>query len=175
MVSNLANYLNNPPKYTGVLTVVVLLGAAIAIGFICLLIKNKYIGNLGLSLGLLGIVAGVTIVLLSSEITYELEKTNLQTELDSKMETIDKKYPYQLSIADSNNNVYFVLCKTKNSQNKVIKTMNIENNPTIKFSNRGHVATYINLPYQIHNGAYAERKVDEKVLLEIVKINFENC
>lgn len=87
------------------------------------------------------------------------------------MEVVDNEYPYQISITDDNDNVYFVFCKTKDSQNKVIKTMNTGNNPTIKFS--GQLATYMNLPQNINNGVQAEKKIEEKDLLFIVKTNFE--
>lgn len=122
-------------------------------------------------MGLLGILVGVMIVFFSSNISYRLEKTNLQTELSSKMEVVDNEYPYQISITDNDDNVYFVFCKTKDSQNKVIKTMNTGNNPTIKFS--GQLATYMNLPQNINNGVQAEKKIEEKDLLFIVKTNFE--
>ena len=49
--------------------------------------------------------------------------------------------------------------------------MNTGNNPTIKFS--GHLATYMNLPQNINNGVQAEKKIEEKDLLSIVKNNFE--
>lgn len=116
-------------------------------------------------------MAGVFTVLCSSNITYRFEKQNLQTELNSKMEIINNEYPYSLSIASKNDNVYFVFCKTKNDQNEVIKTMNTGNNPAIRFSNNG--ATYMNLPQQIHKGIQFEKQVDEKALLTIVKNNFE--
>lgn len=119
-------------------------------------------------------MAGVFTVLCSSNITYRFEKQNLQTELNSKMEIINNEYPYSLSIASKNDNVYnvyFVFCKTKNDQNEVIKTMNTGNNPAIRFSNNG--ATYMNLPQQIHKGIQFEKQVEEKDLLLIVKNNFE--
>lgn len=116
-------------------------------------------------------MAGIFTVLCSSDITYRLEETNLQTELSSKMENINNEYPYSLSIASKNGNVYFVFCKTKDDQNEVIKTMNTGNNPTIKFSE--HTATYMNLPQQISDGTQVEKEVEEKDLLLIVKNNFE--
>lgn len=171
MISNLVNYLNNPPQYAGVTGTIAVLGALIAIGFVCLLLKNKNEDVGVVLLSLLGTMAGVLTMLWSSNITYRLEKTNLQTELSSKMEVVDNEYPYQISITDDNDNVYFVFCKTKDDQNKVIKTMNTGNNPTIKFS--GHLATYMNLPQNINNGVQAEKKIEEKDLLSIVKNNFE--
>lgn len=171
MISNLANFLNNPPKYTGVAVTIIILGTLIAIGFLYLLAKNKDVSVWGLSFECLGIMASVFTVLCSSDITYGLEKTNLQTELNSKMEVIDNEYPYSLSIANKNNNVYFVFCKTKDDQKKVIKTMNTGNNPVIKVSD--NVATYMNLPQQIHKGIQIEKGVEEKALLLIVKSNFE--
>lgn len=172
MISNLTNYLNDPPKHVGVAVTIIILGTLIAIGFLYLLVKNKDISGWGLFFECLGIMAGIFTVLCSSDITCRLEKTNLQTELSSKMEIIDNEYPYQLSITDDNGNVYFVFCKTKDDQKKIIKTMNTGNNPTIKFWE--HTATYINLPYQIHNGIQAKKRIDEKALLEIVKINSED-
>lgn len=173
MVSELANYLNNPPRYAGVTVSIAVLGVLIAIGFLCLGIKNKdeEVSAWEFIFGLLGIVVGGMMVFFSSNISYRLEKTNLQTELSSKMEVVDNEYPYQISITDNNDNVYFVFCKTKNDQNKVIKTMNTGNNPAIKFS--GHVATYTNLPQKINNGVQAEKKIEEKDLIPIVKNNFE--
>lgn len=175
MISNLANFLNNPSKYTGVSVIIMILGVLIAIGFLCLLVKNKDVSGWGgLFFECLGIMAGVFTVLCSSNITYRFEKQNLQTELNSKMEIINNEYPYSLSIASKNDNVYnvyFVFCKTKNDQNEVIKTMNTGNNPAIRFSNNG--ATYMNLPQQIHNGIQVEKQVEEKDLLLIVKNNFE--
>lgn len=167
MISNLANYLNNPPKYAGVTVTIMILGVLIAGGFLYLLDVSGW----GLFFGCLGIMASIFTVLFSSNITYRFEEQNLQTELNSKMEVIDNEYPYQLSIADNNKNVYFVFCKTKDSQNKVIKTMNTGNNPVIRFSDKG--ATYINLPQQIHKGIQIEKGVEEKALLLIVKSNFE--
>lgn len=173
MISNLANFLNNPPRYAGVTGTIAALGALIAIGFLCLGIKNKdkEVSAWKFIFGLLGILVGVMMVFFSSNISYRLEKTNLQTELSSKMEVVDNEYPYQISITDDNDNVYFVFCKTKDDQNKVIKTMNTGNNPTIKFS--GQLATYMNLPQNINNGVQAEKKIEEKDLLSIVKNNFE--
>lgn len=172
MINNLTNYLNDPPKHGGVAVTIMILGVLIAIGFLYLLVKNKDVSGWGLFFECLGIMAGVFTVLCSPDITCRLEETNLQTELSSKMENINNEYPYQLSIADDNNDVYFVFCKTKDSQNNVIKTMNTGNNPTIKFSR--HTATYMNLPHQIHNGIQAKKRIDEKALLEIVKINSED-
>ena len=170
MISNLANFLNNSSKYTGVTAVIIALGAVIAMGLICLLIKNKYVSSFGLALDCLGIVAGVAMMFFTPTIIYRVDKQNLQTELNSKMEIINNEYPYQLSIAN-NRDVYFVFCKTKDDQNEVIKTMNTGNNPAIRFSNNG--ATYMNLPQQIHNGIQFEKEVEEKDLLLIVKKNFE--
>lgn len=120
MISNLTSFLNNSSKYTGVAAVIIALGAVIAIGLICLLITNKYVSSFGLALDCLGIVAGVAMMLFSPSIIYRFEKQNLQTELNSKMEVIDNEYPYQLSIAD-NRNVYFVFCKTKDDQKRLLK------------------------------------------------------
>ena len=172
MISNLANFLNNPPKYTGVAVTIIILGTLIAIGFLYLLAKNKDVSAWGLFFEGLGIMAGVFTVLCSSNITYRFEKQNLQTELNSKMEVIDNEYPYSLSIATKNNNVYFVFCKTKDDQKKVIKTMNTGNNPVIRFSDKG--ATYMNMPQQISDGIQVEKQVKENDLLDIVKNNFES-
>lgn len=171
MISNLANFLNNPPKYTGVAVAIIVLGALIAIGSFYLLLKSKN-ENSGITLlSLLAMLVGAFTVVFSSNITYGLEKTNLQTELNSKMEVIDNEYPYSLSIASKNNNVYFVFCKTKDDQKKVIKTMNTGNNPVIKISD--NVATYINISQHIKNGTQVEKQISKKALLTIVKNNFE--
>lgn len=171
MISRLASFLNNPPRYAGVTVTIIILVTLIAIGSFCLLLENENKGAGIMLLSLLVILVCAFTVFSSSNITYGLEKTNLQTKLSSEMKSIDNEYPYQLSIADNNKNVYFVFCKTKDDQKKVIKTMNTGNNPTIKFS--GHTATYMNLPHQIHNGIQAEKEVEEKDLLLIVKNNFE--
>lgn len=170
MISRLASFLNNPPRYAGVTVTIIILVTLIAIGSFCLLLENKNKGAGIMLLSLLVILVCAFTVFFSSNITYGLEKTNLQTKLSSEMKSIDNEYPYQLSIAN-NKNVYFVFCKTKDDQKKVIKTMNTGNNPAIKFS--GQTATYANLPQQIHNGIQVENKVEEKDLLLIVKEKFE--
>lgn len=174
MVSKLASFLNNPPRYAGVTGTIALLGVVlIEIIFIILIIfmNNKTISSRSIVLSCLGFLAGVMMILFSSDISYGLEKTNLQTKLSSEMKSIDNEYPYQLSITDNNKNVYFVFCKTKNSQNNVIKTMNTGNNPIIEYSNQ--VATYTTLPHQIDNEIQTKKKIEEKDLLFIVKNSFE--
>lgn len=174
MIINLANFLNNPPQHVGMQVIIAVLGVSIVIvGMIVGLISLGHTvkSDLGKVVALGMIMIGISGVLCSSDITYRFEKQNLQTELNSKMEIINNEYPYSLSIASKNDNVYFVFCKTKNDQNEVIKTMNTGNNPAIRFSNKG--ATYMNLPQQIHNGIQFEKGVEEKDLLLIVKNNFE--
>ena len=172
MVSKLANFLNNPPRYAGVTGTIALLGVLIGIIFIVLIMfmNNKTISSWSIVLNCLGFLAGAMMILFSSNISYRLEKTNLQTKLSSEMKSIDNEYPYQLSIIDNNKNVYFVFCKTKNSQNNVIKTMNTGNNPIIEYSNQ--VATYTTLPHQIDNEIQTKKKIEEKDLLFIVKNSF---
>lgn len=171
MISRLASFLNNPPRYAGVTVTIIILVTLIAIGSFCLLLENENKGAGITLLSLLVILVCAFTVFFSHNITYGLEKTNLQTKLSSEMKSIDNEYPYQLSIADNNKNVYFVFCKTKDDQKKVIKTMNTGNNPVIKFSD--NVVTYMNLPQNISNGVQVEKQVEEKVLLTIVKNNFE--
>lgn len=174
MISRLANFLNNPPQHVGMQVIIVDLGVSIVIvGMIVGLISLGHTvkSNLGKVVALGMMMIGISGVLFSSNIAYRFEKQNLQTELNSKMEVIDNEYPYSLSIASKNNNVYFVFCKTKDDQKKVIKTMNTGNNPTIKVSDDN--ATYMNVPQQISDGIQAEKQIEEKDLLLIVKSNFE--
>lgn len=173
MINELANFLNNPPQHVGMQISIAILGFLIVIaGFIVGLMSLGHTvkSNLGkvVSLGIM--VFGTLTVGYSGEIVEQLYNDKLQTEIDLKVQAIDNEYPYQLSIADSNNNVYFVFCKTKDSQNKVIKTMNTGDNPTIKYSN--DVATYINISQHIENGTQVEKQIKEKDLLDIMKNNF---
>lgn len=173
MINELANFLNNPPQYFDMQIILIILGSIIAlIGVIIGLISLGYVirFNLGNVVSVGMIIIGVSGISFSSDITEQLNSGKLQTEIDSKMQTIDDEYPYQLSIADSNNNVYFVFCKTKDSQNKVIRTMNTGDNPTIKCSD--DTATYINISQHIKNGIRVEKQIKEKYLLDIVKNNF---
>lgn len=122
MISNLANFLNNPPQHVGMQVIIVDLGVSIVIvGMIVGLISLGHTvkSNLGKVVALGMMMIGISGVFFSSNITYRFEKQNLQTELNSKMEVIDNEYPYSLSIASENNNVYFVFCKTKDDQKRL--------------------------------------------------------
>lgn len=172
MISELANILNNPPQYQIIQLLIMILGLVLVIvGFIVgLMSLGHTVFNLGKMVSL-GIMAfGILTAGCSGGIVEQLNNDKLQTEIDLKMQAIDNEYPYQLSIADSNNNVYFVFCKTKDSQNKVIRTMNTGDNPTIKTS--GKTVTYINISQHIKNGIRVEKQIKEKYLLDSVKNNF---
>lgn len=169
MISELANFLNNPPQYETMQVIIMTLGITITTLGAIIGIKNiRRFENKAIMIVMAAI--GLSGAIFSSEITERLNNGKLQTEIDSKMQAIDNKYPYQLSITDSNDNVYFVFCKTKDSQNKVIKTMNTGNSPTIKYSNG--TATYIDISQHIKNGAQVEKQIKEKYLLDIVKNSF---
>lgn len=172
MINKLANFLNNPPQYQTIQLLIMIFGVFLAIvGMIVGLMSLGHTvkSNLGKVVALGMMMIGALGAFFSGDITEQLNSGKLQTEIDSKMQAIDNKYPYQLSIADSNDNVYFVFCKTKDSQNKVIKTMNTGDNPTIKTS--GKTVTYINISQHI-NGVQVEKQIKEKYLLDIVKNNF---
>lgn len=173
MINGLANFLNNPPQYQAIQLLIMIFGLVFAFaGLIVGLMSLGHTGksNLGKVVALGMMMIGTLGSLFSGDITEQLNSGKLQTKIDSKMQAIDNKYPYQLSIADSNDNVYFVFCKTKDSQNKVIKTMNTGDNPTIKCSD--DTATYINISQHIKNGIRVEKQIKEKDLLDIVKYNF---
>lgn len=166
MINELANFLNNPLHQTMTLlfTIICLVIAFLVVILGVILCKSS--GSIGIMISMVGLLGAC----LSGSIAEQLNKCILQPEINSKMQAIDNKYPYQLSITDSNDNIYFVFCKTKDSQNKVIKTMNTGNNPTIKTS--GKTVTYINISQHIKNGTQVEKQIKEKYLLDIVKNNF---
>ena len=170
MIHELVNLLDDPPQNGMLQVFIAILGPEIAI--VGLLIEYKNIGkfNIGVLIMIGLIVIGALFVIFSRHITGCLNNCELRIEIHSRMQAIDDEYPYQLSIADSNNNVYFVFCKTKDDQNKVIKTMNTGNSPTIKYSNG--TATYIDISQHIKNGAQVEKQIKEKYLLDIVKNSF---
>lgn len=168
MIHELASFLNQTQLYQVMQLLILLLALMLAIaGFI---VGFECAGLLGEVIMLSTIIIGLSVMCCSGGIVEQLNSGKLQTEINSKMQVIDNKYPYQLSITDSNDNVYFVFCKTKDSQNKVIKTMNTGDNPTIKYSN--DVATYINISQHIENGTQVEKQIKEKDLLDIMKNNF---
>lgn len=167
MINELANFLNNQTQYDDMHCFIIILG--ILIMFIGSFIGISYKSNVGIVAMLGTFIIGGCSVCLSNKITEHFVSGKLQAEINSKMQAIDNEYPYQLSIDDSNNNVYFVFCKTKNSQNKVIKTMNTENNPVIKVSDEDETATYINVSQHIENGISVEKQIKEKNLLDFVE------